>query len=54
MIFVFLLDINDHARVAQDLRFHGQILHPDFLYICGKSGTYTVRVEEQLVVLVDH
>lgn len=41
-----VLNINDNARVAQNLSFHIQILRQDFLYACGKPRTYIVRVEE--------
>lgn len=45
-VVLCVLNINDNARVAQNLSFHIQILPQDFLYACGKPRTYIVRVEE--------
>lgn len=45
-VVLCVLNINDNARVAQNLSFHIQILRQDFLYACGKPRTYIVRVEE--------
>lgn len=45
-VVLCVLNINDNARVAQNLSFHIQILRQDFLYFCGKPRTYIVRVEE--------
>lgn len=45
-VFLCVLNINDNARVAQNLSFHIQILRQDFVYACGKPRTYIVSVEE--------
>lgn len=41
-VVLCVLNINDNARVAQNLSFHIQ----DFVYACGKPRTYIVSVEE--------